>query len=116
MNACDAVIFNWGLEWERVHNALEKIGVKDCIDELEEKRKASKALESSRKAITRETSSTISAASSPSTIAATNDSTVDDESKESMVAEILDLEGNAINLNDELDRGVTSKRSGDMVH
>lgn len=113
MRRCD---FQLGLEWERAHNALEKIGVKDCIDELEEKRKASKALESSRKAITRETSSAISAASSPSTIAATNDPTVDNESKESMVAETLDLEGNSINLNDELDRGVESKRSSDMVH
>ena len=33
-----------------------------------------------------------------------------------MVTEILDLEGNVINIDDQLDRGVTSKRSGNIVH
>ena len=66
--------------------------------------------------MTQKQSSTHSTISSPPAITATINSSVYKDSQESAVAEILDLEGNAINMDDQLDRGVISKRSGNIVH
>ena len=78
--------------------------MKDYIDELEEKRRVSKALESSRKAMTKNQSSAHSTISTLSTITATINSPDNKDSQESAVTEILDLEGNAINTNNQLGR------------
>ena len=79
-----------------MYNSLEKIGVKDYIEELEEKRKLEKALESSCKALLRKESSTPSTSSSPSTLTCPVYSPNDKESEECNDKEILDMDGNKI--------------------
>ena len=49
-----------------MHNLLEKIGIKDYLDELEEKRKVEKAFQASYKAMTHTEFSTTSSTLLPS--------------------------------------------------
>ena len=105
--------FQLGLKWEQVHNSLVQIGVKDCVEELQEKRKVEKAFESSRKALLREESSSASTSSSPSTLTCPVNLT-NDKCSEGVDDEILDVDGNALAIDEELDRGIASKRSGDI--
>jgi len=105
--------FDQGLKWEELNNALEKIGVKLYLDELSEKRKMERLYDKAQKVIARNESNVTNDNASCSTISGTAPASKDNV--ESTVSEILDLNGNVLNINDEIERGESSKRSGSTI-
>ena len=105
--------YDEGLEWEELNNALIKIGVKTYLDGLSDKRKMERLFDRSQKAATRNEPTATNDNTSCSTITGTVQASVDNA--ESTVSQILDLDGNVVNINDEMERGVASKRSGNTV-